>query len=721
MKKVLYIAIAIVILAGACALLGGCGPKTKELAVPDGLELDGKDVLKWKAVEGAESYTVVVNEQDFNVTTNSLDVFEILDAYKTYKIKVAANSSAEGVISSDWSEELVVTQEMPDWLAVEETEDGLGWILVPVDPSKVKGKLIVPDYVMGKPVVAVCGMRIYGGPDFRQTAITGVIFPDTVKKVGYGTFSGCSQFTRVRLPRYLEKIEDYAFEYTALEEVELPYGLKEIGEYAFLSTALEEVELPYGLTKMGSGAFANTRLKSVSLPSTLEIMNAPNEAVEIEINPFHGNPFLTSIEVDEGNKVYKSEGNCVIRIADNMLAVGCRESEIPSYVERIGNFAFCEADLTSLTLPEGLVSIGRSAFYRNGGLTELSLPQSLESIGYCAFSQCVGLERVDFGARFESMDYDAFELCVNLASITVSPENERYFAKGNCLIRKWDNTLVLGCYTSEIPSGVERIGDGAFAGQTRLESIAFPKSVTVIGKRAFIYTGLKELKLPSGLKEIGDNAFEDCMEIVHVALPGSLESVGRCAFGNMQEITIGWKTIEVPAPMTVIVPDSVVSVGNEAFIPWTTIYTSCAERPEGWYYEQTPVYTESFSRGIVFWGCELAFDQDNLPYLVSVPTEDYYEKAYYKELIYAPERSGYTLAGWATERDGDVVFLPQKKEVLFEPILSGPYNYVFIISTWKLIWYKKTYEMLEVLSDEHYEDARNAGVERLYPVWRRQN
>ena len=719
MKKVLYIAIAIVILAGACALLGGCGPKTKELAMPDGLELDGKDVLKWKAVEGAESYTVVVNEQDFNVTTNSLDVFEILDAYKTYKIKVAANSSAEGVISSDWSEELVVTQEMPDWLAVEETEDGLGWILVPVDPSKVKGKLIVPDYVMGKPVVAVCGMRIYGGPDFRKTAITGVIFPDTVKKVNNGTFSGCSQLSRVRLPRYLEEIGDSAFSFTALEEVELPYGLKEIGDNAFLSTALEEVELPYGLTKIDSGAFANTRLKSVSLPSTLENMNAPNEAVEI--NPFYGNPFLTSIKVDEGNKVYKSEGNCVIRIADNMLAVGCRASEIPSYVERIGNYAFYEAGLTSLTLPEGLVSIGKFAFCRNGGLTKLSLPQSLESIGYRAFSECVGLERVDFGARFESMDYDAFELCVNLESITVSPENERYFAEGNCLIRKWDNTLVLGCYTSEIPSGVERIGDGAFAGQTRLESIAFPKSVTVIGKRAFIYTGLKELKLPSGLKEIGDNAFEDCMEIVHVALPGSLESVGRCAFGNMQEITIGWKTIEVPAPMTVIVPDSVVSVGNEAFIPWTTIYTSCAERPEGWYYEQTPVYTESFSRGIVFWGCELAFDQDNLPYLVSVPTEDYYKKTYYKELTYAPERSGYTLAGWATERDGDVVFLPQKKEVLFEPILSGPYNYVFIIPAWKLIWYKKTYEMLEVLSDEHYEDARSAGVERLYPVWRRQN
>ena len=719
MKKALYIAIAIAILAGACALLGGCGPKPKELAVPDGLELDGKDVLKWKAVEGAESYTVVVNEHDFNVTTNSLDVFEILDAYKTYKIKVAANSSAEGVISSDWSEELVVTQEMPDWLAVEETEDGLGWVLVPVDPSKVKGKLIVPDYVMGKPVVAVCGRRIYGGPDFRKTAITGVIFPDTVKKVGHGTFSGCSQLTRVRLPRYLEKIEDYAFEYTALEEVELPYGLKEIGDYAFLSTALEEVELPYGLTKMDSGAFAYTRLKSVSLPSTLEIMNAPNEAVEI--NPFHGNPFLTSIKVDEGNKVYKSDGNCVIRIADNMLAVGCRASEIPSYVERIGNYAFYEAGLTSLTLPEGLVSIGKFAFYRNGGLTKLSLPQSLESIGYCAFSECVGLESVDFGARFESMDYDAFELCVNLASITASPENESYFAEGNCLIRKWDNTLVLGCYTSEIPSGVERIGEGAFAGQTRLESIAFPKSVTVIGKGAFMYTGLKELKLPSGLKEIGDNAFKDCMEIVHVALPGSVESVGSKVFGNMQEISNGNFTIQIPSPMTVIVPDNVVSIGVKAFYSTrTTIYTSYAERPEGWYQSLDGIDKWN-GKNFVFWGCELAFDQDNLPYLVSAPTEDYYKNARYKDLAYAPERSGYALAGWATERDGDVVFLPQKKEVVFDPSYKTPFYYISAFPTWKLIWYKKTYEMLEVLSDQHYEDAKSAGVERLYPVWRKIN
>ena len=152
----------------------------------------------------------------------------------------------------------------------------------------------------------------------------------------------------------------------------------------------------------------------------------------------------------------------------------------------------------------------------------------------------------------------------------------------------------------------------------------------------------------------------------------------------------------------------------------TTIYTSYAERPEGWYQSLDGIDKWN-GKNFVFWGCELAFDQDNLPYLVSAPTEDYYKNARYKDLAYAPERSGYALAGWATERDGDVVFLPQKKEVVFDPSYKTPFYYISAFPTWKLIWYKKTYEMLEVLSDQHYEDAKSAGVERLYPVWRKIN
>lgn len=696
MKKVLYIAIAIAILAGACALLVACEPKTNELAVPTGVELGGDDVLRWNAVEGAESYTVVVDEEEYGTATNSLDMFEILSRYTTYEIKVAANSSAQGVISSDWSEELTVTQEMPAWLTLGETKDGSGWAVGCADPSKIKGKLIIPDYYQGKPIVEIMLSNGYRN-NFWHTAVTGVILPDTVKYVGAQAFYACRQLTRVRWPRFLE----------------------EIGLSAFCGTALERVELPYGVKKIRENAFADARLKSVSLPSTLEPMTYPNEAVET--NPFYGNPYLSSIEIDEGNKVYKSDGNCIIRIADNMLAVGCCTGVVPSYVERIGRDAFREMDLESVTLPEGLVSIGAFAFYRNGRLTELKLPQSLESIGSDAFLECVGLESVYFGASLESIGDGAFGVCVNLESITVSSDNERFFSEGNCLISRADNTLVLGCFASEIPSCVERIGDYAFSGQTRLESIVFPKSVTVIGKGAFSCTGLKELRLPSGLKEIGNYAFQNCMELVHVALPGSVERVGSNAFGNMQEISNGNFTIQIPSPMTVIVPDNVVSIGVKAFYSTrTTIYTSYAERPEGWYQSLDGIDKWN-GKNFVFWGCELAFDQDNLPYLVSAPTEDYYKNARYKDLAYAPERSGYALAGWATERDGDVVFLPQKKEVVFDPSYKTPFYYISAFPTWKLIWYKKTYEMLEVLSDQHYEDAKSAGVERLYPVWRKIN
>ena len=699
MKKVLYIAIAIVILAGACALLVACEPKTNELAVPTGVELGGDDVLRWNAVEGAESYTVVVDEEEYGTATNSLDMFEILSRYTTYEIKVAANSSAQGVISSDWSEELTVTQEMPAWLTLGETKDGSGWAVGCADPSKIKGKLIIPDYYQGKPIVEIMLSNGYRN-NFWHTAVTGVILPDTVKYVGAQAFYACRQLTRVRWPRFLE----------------------EIGLSAFCGTALERVELPYGVKKIRENAFADARLKSVSLPSTLEPMTYPNEAVET--NPFYGNPYLSSIEIDEGNKVYKSDGNCIIRIADNMLAVGCCTGVVPSYVERIGRDAFREMDLESVTLPEGLVSIGAFAFYRNGRLTELKLPQSLESIGSDAFLECVGLESVYFGASLESIGDGAFGVCVNLESITVSSDNERFFSEGNCLISRADNTLVLGCFASEIPSCVERIGDYAFSGQTRLESIVFPKSVTVIGKGAFSCTGLKALRLPSGLKEIGNYAFQNCMELVHVALPGSVERVGSNAFGNMQEISNGNFTIQIPSPMTVIVPDNVVSIGVKAFYSTrTTIYTSYAERPEGWYQSLDGIDKWN-GKNFVFWGCELAFDQDNLPYLVSVPVDNYLISKELSPLSiskFIPERSGYAFAGWATERNGEVVYPPNRVEFEFKPILNLPELYEVAVSLWKLIWREKTYNMLEFLSDQQRESAYLNGVERLYPIWEKLN
>ena len=342
-KKALMIVLAVLALGLAGLMLSGC-ERDRELAAPTGLEITN-DVLTWKAVEGADGYTVEINGEEYQVSTNSLDLFEITNEYGTYEIRVAADSVTEGVLSSDWSEQTSLTLTMPDWFGFLPTDDGKGWEAVVIDATKAQGKVIIPAYVQDKAVVEV---------RFKVcTGLTGVIFPDTVEYIS--GFENCQNLTRVRWSAGLKKIKLGAFDGTALETLVLPEGV-EILENAFGNC---------------------TRLKSVSLPSTLtKIGNSSG------VPPFSGCHSLESIEIAEGNEVYASDGNCIMRKADNTLVFGCKASKIPSYTEHIGNHAFRDSGAESIALPEGVTSIGNFAFDDNDRLKEIALPQSLTSIDH---------------------------------------------------------------------------------------------------------------------------------------------------------------------------------------------------------------------------------------------------------------------------------------------------------------------------------------------------
>ena len=142
LSKAIWLVFTAVILIIVPAMCVGCESRS-ELKTPTGLELTAADMLEWDEVEGAASYTVDIDGEEYLTRTNSLDVFEILDSYKTYKIKVAANSEKADVRDSEWSEEMTIEQERPDWFGFLPTEDGRGWEATEIDKSKVKGKLII--------------------------------------------------------------------------------------------------------------------------------------------------------------------------------------------------------------------------------------------------------------------------------------------------------------------------------------------------------------------------------------------------------------------------------------------------------------------------------------------------------------------------------------------------------------------------------------------------
>ena len=694
-KKALMIVLAVLALGLAGLMLSGC-ERDRELAVPTGLEITN-DVLTWKAVEGADGYTVEINGEEYKTQTNSLDLFEITNEYGTYEIRVAADSVTEGVLSSDWSEQTSLTLTIPDWFGFLPTDDGKGWETAVIDAAKAQGKLIIPSFFDGKAVVRAKGFN-------NCTGLTGVIFPDTVEYIS--GFENCRMLTRVRWSAGLKKIKLGAFDGTALESLVLPEGV-EILENAFGNC---------------------TELKSVSLPSTLtKIGNSSG------VPPFSGCHSLESIEITEGNEVYASDGNCIMRKADNTLVFGCKASKIPSYTEHIGSHAFCDSGAESIALPEGVTSIGNFAFDDNDRLKEIALPQSLTSIDHYAFSCCFALgkiaipdgvtelpqglfacctelKEVALGAKTEKIGTSVFRLCGKLERITISESNAHFksAADGRFLLNKTGDTLVLGCQDGAIPDGVKKIGEKAFEGRTGLKEIDF-NEVEEIGEHAFVMcAGLDRLKLTSAVRTIGDGAFQSCIGLSTVRIPDGVQSIGSAAFlcastkaaesGSMATMDIRM------APVVLIVPESVEQFSISSSY---TVYTAYSSPPTGW---------SVISGSVAVWGCELGYDDDGLPYVLSAPNT--FSGDGMPELGYTViegdgylmhGRDGFRFAGWATEPNGEAAFLSFEKSFEFEPFGANEEE--------KFYLYKKTFYFSVSMTEEQCKEAALSGAERLYAVW----
>jgi len=103
-------------------------------------------------------------------------------------------------------------------------------------------------------------------------------------------------------------------------------------------------------------------------------------------------------------------------------------------ITAIGDEAFRKADITSVTIPEGVTSIGNSAFLDNK-LTSIAIPNSVTSIGKSAF-QNNRITSVTIPGSVKTIDRDAFRGNTTLATIVISEGVEeiwgRAFADTKC-------------------------------------------------------------------------------------------------------------------------------------------------------------------------------------------------------------------------------------------------------------------------------------------------
>ena len=223
---------------------------------------------------------------------------------------------------------------------------------------------------------------------------------------------------------------------------------------------------------------------------------------------------------------------------------------IPEGVKTIGKMAFsdCIGLTGTLTLPSSLVSIGDYAFSGCTGLTgTLTIPNSVTSLGQDAFNSCIGLTKVILSTSMSETGKYAFNDCKGITEIEI-PSNVKTISDGT-FIRCSGFT---GTFT--IPSTVTSIGTSAFLSCNGVTNFIIPASVTTIGDQAFRgCENLTSVTIPTGVSTIEDFTFQDCTKLSSVTIPSTVTTIKRGAFEYCRSLS------------TITIPTSVTSIGNVAF------------------------------------------------------------------------------------------------------------------------------------------------------------
>ena len=324
------------------------------------------------------------------------------------------------------------------------------------------------------PEMSFLSKSAYAGSNFEQLEIA-----EGITEIGVRAFADCQNLTKVVLPATVTRIDDSAFcNCIRLKEIVFSDGLSLISWNAFEGcVSLNSLVFPPSLRKLNGSAFMGCRgLQSVVFQGA---------GAAVGKNAFHNCTALSSVTFPEGEFTlgdYVFQGCQSLRkvsfqtlpaytpntfqglpnlepvVVDNQLiAMGLNSNaQIPAEVTRIGDYAcYCNTQLTQMTIPVGVRSIGQGAFARCARLSAVQLPPELEVIG-------------DSG----------FECCFDLANL-------------------------------ELPSGLKAIGAHAFSHCERLKAIVIPSEVEEVSDEAFSYTGLDNVLMPKKLKKTA-GIFKKC-------------------------------------------------------------------------------------------------------------------------------------------------------------------------------------------------------------------
>lgn len=356
-------------------------------------------------------------------------------------------------------------------------------------------------------------LKTIGNTAFKNcSSLESITIPEGLEKIEWGAFNNCKGLKSVTLPDSLKELDEDVFNgclglkdenglvsvkghlyhmdiASGVTEVTIPDGIKFLDGTLFSRNEdLKKVIIPDGVYAVGSGTFTKcSNLEEVVLPSTVKYIgdSAFSECVSLKkINvsgdiEFGANPF-------RGCKMLQDDKGYIV-INGMLCAYAGTETDItiPDGVKKIGYAALSKTNITSVKMPDSLLSIENKAFLNCADLKKVEMSDSVTELGDSVFAECSSLSEVRLSPNIKDIKFDTFRDTPNLKEIS-------------------------------IPEGVEVIKAFAFS-DSGLETITLPASIKEIYSPGFkdntkiIYKGSREqwaqIKSDSSVKDMTDRVF----------------------------------------------------------------------------------------------------------------------------------------------------------------------------------------------------------------------
>lgn len=306
------------------------------------------------------------------------------------------------------------------------------------------------------------------------------------------------------------------------------YSVTAIGYHAFSSCSyVTSVTIPTSVTAIGDNAFGGC--------GPLNYLVVPSH-VTVESGAFSGcRTQITKVVVTDFAAFCNNEIIPELHYAKGGFSIGCRNITL---IDEDGE------EIKDYVIPDGVTSIGNTAFRGCIGLTSVSIPNSVTSIGSLAFEECSGLAAVTIPNSVTTIESCAFYWCSGLTSVTIG---SGVTSIGNYAFGNDENIVTVNSLIEE-PFAIE--------GKSSSRSV-FHGDTYIYGKLKVPFGTIDKYKATKGWRD-----FDTIEEGVDVEIPGAEKCATPTIAYSKGELTFSCETVGATCKYTITDADIQSGSGN---------------------------------------------------------------------------------------------------------------------------------------------------------------